>query len=160
MPAESDVPLADETATLTAFLDTGRAAVAALCDGLTEEQARRSLVASRTTLLGLLQHCVRVEKVWFLEAIGGTGRDELGLPSNDDSFLIGPTDTIASVRARFEGAVVDSRRVAEGLALDTVATGWPGGAVSIRWILLHLIAEYARHAGHGDILREQILADP
>lgn len=108
MPAESDVPLADEAVTLTAFLDTGRDAIAALCDGLTEEQARRSLVPSRTTLLGLLQHCVRVEKVWFLEAIGGTGRDELGLPSNDDSFLI----------------------------------------------------EYARHAGHGDILREQILADP
>lgn len=68
------------------FLDEHRAASHACLDGLTEEQARRSLVASRTTLLGLLKHAIYAEKMWFGEAITGHSRQQLGLPpSADDS---------------------------------------------------------------------------
>ncbi len=155
----SEVWVADEATTLRAFVDTQRARMAAVCDGMTEEQVRSRLVPSRTTLLGLLKHAIRVEKVWSLEAVSGILRDQQGLPENDDSFLLDDGDTIASVRAGFEAAAAESRRVMDGLPLDTVAEHWVnGGPVTLRWIHAHLVAEYARHLGHADILREQLLA--
>ncbi len=154
-----EVWVADEGATVTAFVDAQRAAIAALCDGLTEEQARRRLVPSRTTVLGILKHAIRVEKVWSLEAVTGVDRDAQGLPANDDSFLLADDDSIGSVRAAFEAAVAESRAVFDGLALDDLAPHWVnGGPVTIRWVLSHLVAEYARHLGQADILREQLLA--
>lgn len=154
-----DVWIAAEGPTLIAFVEAQRAAVAGLCDGLSEEQARRRLVPSRTTLLGILKHAVRVERVWSLEAVAGVDRHQQGLATNDDSFLLAEEDTVATVLAEFEAAVARSREVVSGLAMDEVATGWVnGGPVTLRWILCHLVAEYARHLGHADILREQVLA--
>jgi hypothetical protein len=153
-----DVRLANEDATLSAFVDVQRAAIIGLLDGVTEEEARRRLVASRTTLLGIVKHCIRVEKVWFVEVIRGISREAQGLATGDDSFLLDDADTIASVRAAYETSVEESRVIADGLTMDDIGEHWPGGRVRLRWIHAHLIAEYARHAGHGDILREQILA--
>lgn len=140
------------------FLDDHRAALDASLDGLTEEQARRRLVPSATTLLGLVQHGTFVERVWFGEAVSGRSRAELGLPATPgESFRLAPDATIASVRARYRAACADSRAVAAGLALDDVVTGNRRGPLPLRWIYLHLLRELAQHCGHADILREQVL---
>src|SRR6202142_1058223 len=86
-------------AQLEVFIDEHRGALNACLDGLTEEQARRSLVPSRTTLLGLVKHATFVEKVWFDEAVTGRPRAEIGIPATpDESFILRDEDTIASVQ--------------------------------------------------------------
>src|SRR4051812_45114509 len=80
-----------------AFLDEHRADLDRCLDGVSEEQARRSLVPSRTTLLGLVKHATFVEKVWFDEAVTGRSRAELGIPATpDESFILDDADTIDS----------------------------------------------------------------
>jgi uncharacterized protein (TIGR03083 family) len=144
---------------LEAFVEDNRAEILALLDGLTEEQARRRLVPSRTTLLALVKHAAFVEGVWFPVALDGRTRDELGLPDHPDaSFELTDEDTIASVSAQYRAAAEESRRVAASYALDDLALHNRRGPLTLRWVLVHLVEELARHAGHGDILREQVLA--
>lgn len=153
-----DVQTADERSQLAAFLDAHRRHLNEVLDGLTEEEARRRLVSSRTTLLGLVKHAAYVEYVWFNEAVTGTSRVELGLPPTaDESFVLGDDDTVGSVREAHRRACEASVAAAAGLALDDVATGHKFGPVTVRWIHIHLIRELAQHCGHADILREQIL---
>src|SRR4051812_43370820 len=84
------------------FLDQHRAMLDACLDGLTEEQARGSLVPSRTTLLSLVKHVTFVEKVWFDEAVTGRPRAEIGIPATpDESFILTSADTIDSVLAAY-----------------------------------------------------------
>ena len=153
---------AGERTQLEAFLEEYRQRAGESLDGLTEEQARRRLVPSRTTLLGLVKHLTFVELVWFGEAVSGTPRTELGLPQNvDDSFLVTGADTIESVREAHRAACAASREAAAGLALDDVVSGHRAGRMTLRWIYLQCLREFAHHAGHADILREQIrAADP
>ena len=142
-----------------AFVSDARTEILALLDGLTEEQARRRLVPSKTTLLGLVKHCVFVEGVWFPVALSGRTREELGLPDHPDaSFDLEPEDTIASVSAAYRAAAEESERVAAAYGLDDLALHNRRGPLTLRWVLIHLVEELARHAGHGDILREQVLA--
>ncbi|MFC7620799.1 DinB family protein [Microlunatus sp. GCM10028923] len=148
---------ADLRAQFDTFLDDHRAALDASLDGLTEEQARRRLVPSATTLLGLVQHATFVELVWFDEAVTGRSRAEIGIPDTpDESFRLAPDATIASVRAAYRAACAASRAAAAGLGLDDVVTGNRRGPLPLRWIYLHLLRELAQHCGHADILREQI----
>jgi hypothetical protein len=149
----------DERAQLEAFLEEYRRLVGESLAGLTEEQARRRLVPSRTTLLGLVKHLTFVERVWFEEAVTGTPRTQLGLPESvDDSFLLTEKDTIASVCDAHREACEGSRRAAARLALDDVVSGHRAGPMTLRWIYLQCLRELAQHSGHADILREQILA--
>ncbi|MEV4276553.1 DinB family protein [Actinoplanes xinjiangensis] len=142
------------------FLEDHRAELLACLDGLTGEQARRRLVPSETTLLGLVKHVTFVEKVWFDEAITGRSRSEIGIPETPhESFLLDETDTVDSVRAAYREACEASRAAVAGLGLDDVVTGNRRGPVPLRWIYLHFLREIAQHCGHADILREQILAD-
>jgi len=142
------------------FLDEHRAALNGCLDGLTEEQARRRLVPSRTTLLGLVKHATFVEKVWFDEAFTGRPRSEIGIPATpDESFILADGDTIDSVRAAHREACAASRAAAAQLSLDDVVTGNRRGPVPVRWLYLHMLRELAQHCGHADILREQILAE-
>jgi Protein of unknown function (DUF664) len=144
---------------LETFLDEHRAALSACLTGLTEEQARRSLVPSRTTLLGLVKHATYAEKVWFGEAITGRPRHEMGLPPNAaDAFILTDEDTIETVRRAHGEACEASRRATAGLGLDDVLDGHRFGPLPLRWIYLHALREFAQHCGHGDILREQILS--
>jgi len=151
----------DERAMLEAVLDTQRGEVAAILDGLDERAARARLVPSRTTPLTLVKHACFVERVWFQHRVDGASREELGLPTDvDDSFVLAPDDTITSVRADFLAACARSREIAAQHDLDE-QFAWYDKVVSLRWIHLQLIREYARHAGHGDILVEQLAAaDP
>jgi hypothetical protein len=145
---------------LETFVDEHRAALHACLDGLTEEQARRRLVPSRTTLLGLVKHVTYVERVWFGEAVTGRSRQEMGLPPNAaDAFVLTGADTIDSVRRAYDEACEASRRAAAGLDLDDVLRGHRFGPLPLRWVYLHVLRELAQHCGHADILREQILSD-
>jgi hypothetical protein len=141
------------------FLDEHRSALSSCLDGLTEEQARRSLVPSRTTLLGLVKHATFVEKVWFDEAITCRSRAEIGIPAApDDSFILGDDDTIATVLRTYREACESSRRATSALGLDDIVCGNRRGPLPLRWVYLHVLREVAQHCGHADILREQILS--
>ena len=141
-----------------AFLDEHRRALHECLDGLTEEQARRCLVPSRTTLLGLVKHATFVERVWFDEAVTCRSRAEIGIPATpDESFVLDDGDTIESVRQAHGEACQASRRTTAALALDDVLRGNRRGPLPLRWVYLHLLRELAQHCGHADILREQIL---
>lgn len=141
-----------------AFLDQHREALNECLTGLTEEQARKSLVPSRTTLLGLVKHAVFVEKVWFDEAITGRSRSEIGIPATpDESFILSGDDTVASVRQAHREAFESSRFTASALDLDDLVYGNHRGPIPLRWVYLHMLRELAQHCGHADILREQIM---
>ena len=152
------VPLDEERVQLDAFVEECRGAIGATLDGLTEEQARRRLVPSATTVLGLLKHVTWMQRVWFEECVGGTARQELGLvPTSDESFLVADDDTVASVAAAYREACATARATVAGLPLDTVVTGHRAGPRTLRWVYLQVLRELAHHCGHADILREQVL---
>ena len=142
-----------------AFLDEHRAALSDCLDGLTEEQARRSLVPSRTTLLGLVKHATFVERVWFDEAVTCRSRAEIGIPATpDDSFVLDDGDTVDSVRRAHREACEAARAATSSFGLDDVVRGNRRGPLPLRWVYLHVLRELAQHCGHADILREQILS--
>jgi hypothetical protein len=141
-----------------AFLDDHRNMLANCLNGLTEEQARRSLVSSRTTLLGLVKHAAFVEKVWFDEAVTCRSRAEIGIPAGpDESFILTDQDTIASVQQAHREACEAARQATSSLALDDELHGNRRGPLPLHWVYLHVLRELAQHCGHADILREQIL---
>ena len=145
-------------AQLEAFLDEHRRDLNDCLDGLTEEQARRSLVPSRTTLLGLVKHAAFVEKVWFDEAVTCRSRAEIGTSAGpDESFILRDDDTIATVQQAHREACEASRRAASSLGLDDILRGNRRGPLPLRWVYLHVLRELAQHCGHADILREQII---
>lgn len=147
-------------AQLEAFLDEHRAMLGGCLEGLSEEQARRRLVASRTTLLGLVKHATFVEKIWFDEAITARSRAEIGVVATpDESFVLDDDDTIAAVQRAHRAACTASRRAAAPLGLDDLVHGNRRGPLPLRWVYLHMLRELAQHCGHADILREQILSD-
>jgi hypothetical protein len=139
------------------FLDEHRVAIRDCLDWLTEEQARRSLVPSRTTLLGLVKHATFVEKVWFDEAVACRSRAEIGIPATpDESFILDDNDTIASIQQAHLEACESSRRATSVLGLDDLVNGNRRGPLPLRWVYLHVLRELAQHCGHADILREQL----
>lgn len=141
------------------MLDIQRTEVAELLAGLDDDAARAHLVPSLTTPLGLVKHATFVEKVWFHSRVAGVPRGDIGLPDTvDESFALDPDDTVESVRDAFVAACEHSRTVAATHDLDEQFP-WHHGPVSLRYIYLHLVAELARHAGHGDILVEQLVDD-
>jgi hypothetical protein len=142
---------------LDELIDGYRRSLLESLDGLTEDEARARLVPSKTTLLGLVKHVTFVEGVWFDQAVTGRSYREIGIPGTvDRSFALTASDTIASVQAAYRQRGDDSRRTMAGLELDAVVDGRGERAV---WALhLQVLRELAQHAGHADILREQILA--
>jgi len=124
------------------FLDEHRSELNSCLDGLSEEQARRSMVPSRTTLLGLVKHATFVEKVWFDEAVTCRSRAEIGIPvTPDESFILHDTDTIASVRQAHREACESSRRATASLGLDDLLRGNRRGPLPLRWVYLHMLRE-------------------
>ena len=159
-PATSAEDVIDQPirAQFEAFLDEHRRELNGCLDGVTEEQARRSLVPSRTTLLGLVKHATFVEKVWFDEAVTCRPRAEIGIPATpDESFILHDNDTIATVQQAHREACQSSRRATSSLGLDDILRGNRRGPLPLRWVYLHMLRELAQHCGHADILREQLL---
>lgn len=143
---------------LEGFLDDYRQRLRDQLDGLSEEEARRSLVPSATTLLGLLKHVTYVERFWFEHAVTGRSLHDLGVASTPSgSWRLRQDDTIASVLGSHRDACARSRQVTADLGLDDVVEG-PRGARPLGGIYLHVLREMTQHCGHADILREQVLA--
>ncbi|WP_026303455.1 DinB family protein [Jongsikchunia kroppenstedtii] len=154
-----DVLLSDSRTQLDAFVEDYRRALEATLDGLTEQQARRRLVPSSTTLLGLLKHVTWMQRIWFEVCIGGKPRRELGpVQSPEESFRLDDDDTIAGVVAAHRRACDTARGIVADLPLDAVVTGHRAGPRTVHWVYLQVLRELAHHCGHADILREQILA--
>jgi uncharacterized damage-inducible protein DinB len=150
--------VAGERETLEGFLEYHRRVLGGKLRGLSEEDARRRLVPSATTMLGLVSHAAAVERNWFQHYLGGRPREEItGNASGDDpSWDVRAGQTIAGVIAEFDRACATSRQIAAGFTLDQTVPRDQLGEVSLRWIYVHMIREHARHIGHADILREQI----
>jgi hypothetical protein len=153
----SEAWTADLRTRLDELLDQYRAALHDCLEGLTEEEARRRLVPSTTTLLGLVKHVTYVEGVWFDQAISGRSYAEIGIPTTPArSFVLTKNDTVASVQAAYRRRWELSRRTMAALPLDALVDG--RGPRPVWALLLQVVRELAQHAGHADILREQILA--
>ncbi|MET9220339.1 DinB family protein [Streptomyces sp. NPDC003300] len=148
---------ADEPTTLLSFLDYLREAVVAKAEGVPDEVAKAPGVTSGTSLLGLVKHLTAVEFNWFVWAYEGADlplRDDEIPPSDDESGA----DLIAAYRA---AALRSNETVAACADLER-----PGARSlretpppSLRWVLVHMIEETARHAGHADIIRERYDGD-
>jgi uncharacterized damage-inducible protein DinB len=148
---------AGEKETLRASLDRHRDAVVWKMEGLDDEQLRRQLVPSGTTMLGLVKHLAWVEYGWFCETFGrDTPPREYDENDPDADLRIEADESTADVLAFYATARAAAGEVIEELPLEERATAWFGEAVTMRWVLVHMIEETARHAGHLDILRELI----
>jgi uncharacterized damage-inducible protein DinB len=157
----------DETATLLGFLDFHRATLEWKCAGLDDAALRTTVAASSMTLGGMLRHLAFVEDWWSSRWLHGRELQPLWASNDWDAdpewdWRVGADDTPDQLRALWRDAVRRSRAdIAAALAeggLDRLARRtWPDGrAPSRRWILVHLIEEYARHNGHADLIREYL----
>ncbi|MCZ8380175.1 DinB family protein [Mycobacterium sp. CPCC 205372] len=148
------------------MLDRNRLALSATAQGLSDADARRRLVASLTTPISLIKHAAAAERIWFQRFWAELDASECDGYSNRDegTFAVADDESVADVIAEFERASARSRQIAARFDLDDTKDNPLEGTVSMRWTLLSMIEEFARHAGHGDILREQIdqpvLRDP
>lgn len=146
-PPRSD---AGEKATLMEFLNYLRRAIVSNVEGAPEPQVRTAGVPSGTSVLGLAKHLGYVERFYFL----GEDVDDWGA-----TFLPTSDDTIDGVLAAYRDAVSQADAIIEecvALSEPAPRSARPQPAPSMRWILVHMIEETGRHAGHADILREQI----
>ncbi|MEU8636484.1 DinB family protein [Amycolatopsis sp. NPDC048633] len=149
---DEQVAAGGEREVLETFLDLYRGIVVRKVSGLPAEAARRRLVPSPTTLAGLVRHLASVEREWFTGVLDG--RPVAG--AADDGWTVDDGTDVEVLVADYERACAESRRVAARFALDDTVPSPRLGRVSLRWIYVHLIEETARHAGHADILREQV----
>jgi uncharacterized damage-inducible protein DinB len=150
---------ADERTMLAAWLDWHRETLARKCEGLTAEQLRqRAVPPSTMSLLGLVRHMAEVERGWFRRRIAGQDIERLYSSEGDQDGDFDNVDTadvdeaFATWRAECEAA----REVARGVESLDRTFDWYGNTVSVRWALVHLIEEYARHGGHADLMRERL----
>ena len=145
----------DEKQSLHVSLDRHRDAVLWKLEGLDDTNLRRVMTPSGTNLLGMVKHLAAVEYSWFCQTFG---RDTEPLPFDDDDpdadLRVTPDETTEDVLAFYSRARAAADQVINEVELDQTGTAWFGDAVSMRWVLIHMIEETARHAGHADILRE------
>jgi hypothetical protein len=126
-------------------------------EGLDDEQLRRPMTPSGTQLLGLVKHLASVEYGWFCETFG---REMEPLPNIEDDedadMRVTAEETTEDVLAYYGRARAAADKAIEEIDMDALGTAWFGDQVSMRWVLIHMVEETARHAGHMDILRELI----
>ncbi|MFH8571935.1 DinB family protein [Streptomyces sp. NPDC017993] len=154
-------PHADERAMLEGWLEFHRATLALKCAGLDDRQLRLAPVSpSAMTLLGLVQHMAEVERNWFQRVFAGQHVPPV-FEEGDDGFALDPDRGIDEALAVWRAEVARGRELTADSSLtdsgelsqrDAGVLGDQG--VSLRWILVHMIEEYARHNGHADLLRE------
>ncbi|GAA5042864.1 hypothetical protein GCM10023318_03680 [Nocardia callitridis] len=149
-----------ERAVLENMLDRNRRELIDTARGLSESQARLRLVASLTTPISLIKHAAAAERIWFQRFWAGLEESECdGYSRRDEgTFTVADDETLTEVIAEYERASELSRTIAARFTLDDTKEDPGVGIVSMRWTLLMMTQEFARHAGHGDILREQITA--
>ena len=148
-----------EKEVLSGFLDHYRSTILQICEGLSEEQLRRPMVQSGTSLIGMLHHLVYVERGWFEETIAGLDVEYPFDFENDPDidFRVPPEMRAQEVFDLYRRQCERSRQVLSEVSLDDPVKGKERSAdYNVRWVVVHMIEETARHAGHADILREQI----
>ncbi|WPO69981.1 DinB family protein [Streptomyces sp. KN37] len=151
----------DERTLLANFLRAQRATLELKCAGLREELDRRSVAPSALSLLGLVRHLTDVERRWFRRDLAGQDAGPLyATPDNPDQDFDGAVAEPGAVEeawAAWRAEVAFAEEfVAEAADLDIEGQDSWLGAVSLRWVLVHMIEEYARHNGHADLIRERI----
>ncbi len=141
---------------LTSFLDYFRSVMIRKVEGVDDEKLRWSPVPSGTCLGGLIKHLAYVERYWFQSVWAGR---EVAFPWTDDDpdadFRLDPDDTADSLIDFYRQECDVSRQIAAASALDDTVTT-PRGEISMRWIVVHMIEETARHCGHADLIRELV----
>jgi uncharacterized damage-inducible protein DinB len=148
-----------EKESLKTALDRHRDVVMWKIQGLDDEQLRRPMTPSGTSLLGLVKHLASVEYGWFCETFG---RPFELLPSidydldEDSDMRAAEGEATQEIVDYYQRARAAADEAIDEIDLDTVGTAWDGNEVSMRWVLIHMVEEVARHAGHMDILRELI----
>ncbi|MCU1602631.1 MAG: mini-circle protein [Frankiales bacterium] len=152
---------AAEAETLVGFLGYQRATLAWKCSNLSTEQLATRLPTSALSLGGLLKHLARIEDYWFSHTIGEQPELEpwASMPwaAEWDNHVEHTGDELFAMwMSRVEASVLVVRAALEQ-GLDRVYPAWGGeGEASLRWVITHMIEEYARHNGHADLLRESI----
>ena len=145
----------DEKESLQVALDRHRDVVLWKLEGLDDEQLRRPMTPSGTNLLGLVKHLAAVEYGWFGETFGR--KVEL-LPSieadPEGDLQVRPDESTADIVAFYQRARVAADQAIDELELTDTGTSWAGATVTLRWVLIHMVEETCRHAGHMDIVRE------
>lgn len=163
LPDGRRVPLmtGDERPVLESWLDFHRATLELKVAGLDDAQLRSAPVEpSSLTLLGLVQHLAEIERNWFQRVFAGL--DVPPVFGEPTGYALDPERGIGEVLRVWRDEVARGRRLCAGRSLEEtgrIPEGTPamaGAEVSLRWILIHLIEEYARHNGHADLLRERI----
>jgi uncharacterized damage-inducible protein DinB len=147
----------NEKESLYVSLDRQRDVVLWKIDGLDDEQLRRLMTPTGTNLLGLVKHLASVEYGWLCDTFG---RESDAIPFDDSDpdadMRAAPGETATDIVEYYGRARAAADKTIHELALDDVGTSSSGATVSLRWVLIHMIEETARHAGHMDILRELI----
>jgi hypothetical protein len=161
MASVREVPAldADEQQMLEAFLDFQRETLLLKIAGLTDEQlATRSVPPSSMSLLGLVRHLSMVERWWWRIQVAGHRVPALYVNRQepDLDFQGARADEAQADLRTYLDEVTVAREVAQGIDLDARCLGRHGQNTAVRWVYLHMIAEYARHNGHADLLRERI----
>jgi uncharacterized damage-inducible protein DinB len=152
---------ADERTTLESWLDFHRTTLAMKCDGLDDEQAATlSVPPSAVTLTGLVQHMAEVERNWFRRVLAGEAAPPIYDPEADPDgpdggFDLAKDATLRDALATWRAEIARARELCASRALADTGR-FAGHDVSLRWIYVHMIEEYARHNGHADLLRERI----
>ena len=150
------VPRVDsgELDTALAFLSFARHCVLKKADGLSDEQLRRVLAGSGTSVLGLVQHLAEAERYWFGYHLTGAAWDA----GREYGMTVPASRAAADVLAGYRAAIEDSDRAirAAGDPEARFAVPVDGNRHTLRWVMAHMTSETARHAGHADILREQL----
>lgn len=143
-----------ELDTALAFLRFARHCVLKKTDGLDAEQLRRLLVPSGTSLIGLVQHLTDGERYWFGHHVAG----DPAAADVDFSMRVSAERDVAEILAAYRAAATVSDAILTAVGdLDTpVSQPLDGEHLSVRWVVAHRTSETARHAGHADVLREQL----
>jgi uncharacterized damage-inducible protein DinB len=166
MPGQAP-PLEDEGHQLLAYLVQQRDGLRNAAHGLTDDQARLAPTVSSLTIGGLLKHATAVERSWMDLVLQRRPAGSTDDQSSDyeDNFRFGPDDTLAGALAAYAGVAKETEAAVAGIADLNQAVPVPKGvpwfpadleAWTVRWVLLHILEETARHAGHADIIREAI----
>ncbi len=153
---------ADEKTMLLAYLDYHRATLRWKCENLTPEQlAVRAVPSSALSLLGIVRHLAEVERSWF-DRVGGV-KPRPGIyftdaePDLDFDGAVADPEVVRQAFADWEAEIANARAVAQRTPLEAMHVHpRTGDSISHRWVLVHMIEEYARHNGHADFLREAI----